>query len=437
MFKKAQRKKAKLRLGLCGPSGSGKTLSSLLVARGLAPTGRIAMIDTENGSGELYSDKMEYDVATLTAPFSPDRYISLIRQAEQAGYDVLIIDSLTHAWAGSGGILAMHDMAIPTAKGNTWAAWREVTPEHNALVDAILQSNMHVIATMRTKTAYEVVEENGKKKPIKIGLAPVQKEGMEYEFTVVLDLTIEKHIASVSKDRTGLLDGMHFIPSIETGRELLQWLDSGVDITIISQEQLAAMKLDANLMTSVETLKAWWQTQAPRRSLLIAEHLEELKQHCAARKAAILKDSLYEDQKPEGNPPPSPDPAPGGQPGPQDTPQGTPPGTPPPPVSAPDAGEEPATDEQVAAVRRLAVDTGVTNERLAAWVKAASKDITEDPAALTMKALAAVQKKIEATIKPGKQVTVEGTIMPDGYAVDNQAHIFDTDALDRGEFIEA
>jgi len=209
------------------------------------------------------------------------------------------------------------------------------------------------------------------------------------------------------------------------------------EIPQTSQERLTAMKFDANLMTTVETLKAWWQTQAQARSLLTPEHLEELKQHCAAHKAAILKDSLYEDQRPEGNPPPSPNPAPGGQPGPQDTPQGAPPGTPPPPVSAPDAGEEPATDEQVAAVRRLAVDTGVTNERLAAWVKAASKDITEDPAALTMKALAAVQKKIEATIKPGKQVTVEGTIMPDGYAVDNQAHIFDTDALDRGEFIEA
>jgi hypothetical protein len=208
------------------------------------------------------------------------------------------------------------------------------------------------------------------------------------------------------------------------------------DLAKASELHLMALEHDATNCATVDDLKKWWQANAQSRNLLINEHQEDLKKFCAAHKAAILGAS-HENQRPGGDQPPQPDLAPGGQPGPQDTPQGAPPGTPPPPVSAPDAGEEPATDEQVAAVRRLAVDAGVTNERLAAWVKAASKGITEDPAALTMKALIAVRKKIEATIKPGKPVTVEGDLIPDGYAVDTQAQIFDADALDRGEFIEA
>lgn len=230
-FKRAERKKAKLRLAICGPSGSGKTYSALLIALGLG--GKIAMIDTERGSGELYADLCEYDADQLNAPFSPDRYISKIREAESAGYDVLIIDSLTHAWTGEGGVLEMQDRASKGTR-NSFTAWREVTPQHNALVDAILNCNMHVIVTMRTKTAYEMVEDtnaSGKKvqKPVKIGLAPVQREGMDYEFTVVFDLAIDGHTASTSKDRTSLFDGKYFTPSKETGVELLEWMNSGVE----------------------------------------------------------------------------------------------------------------------------------------------------------------------------------------------------------------
>jgi len=119
MFTKAERKKAKLRLALCGPSGCGKTFSALLIAKGLAPSGKIALIDTENGSGELYSDLAEYDVATLRPPFMPERYMALIRGAENAGYDVLIIDSLSHAWVGEGGILDMHDRATQASRSQT------------------------------------------------------------------------------------------------------------------------------------------------------------------------------------------------------------------------------------------------------------------------------------------------------------------------------
>ena len=174
MFRKAERKQAKLRLALCGPSGSGKTYSALLIAQGLAPGGKIALIDTERGSGELYADLTEYDVAPLEPPYTPARYIELIESAEEAGYDVLIIDSLSHAWTGEGGVLDMHDKAAAASRsGNSFAAWREVTPQHNQLVDAILGANLHIITTMRTKTAYDLVDDGrGKKKPVKIGLAP-------------------------------------------------------------------------------------------------------------------------------------------------------------------------------------------------------------------------------------------------------------------------
>lgn len=229
MFRKAERKQAKLRLAICGPSGSGKTYSALLIAKGLATGGRIALVDTERGSGELYSNMLDYDVAPLSSPFSPDRYVTIIREAEKAGYDVLIIDSLTHAWTGEGGVLEMHDKATSASRaGNSYTAWRDVTPQHNALVDAILGADLHVIVTMRTKTAYEMSDDGkGGKKPIKVGLAPVQRDGMEYEFTVVFDLSVERHVATSSKDRTGLFDGKHFVPTVEVGEQLREWLLSG------------------------------------------------------------------------------------------------------------------------------------------------------------------------------------------------------------------
>jgi hypothetical protein len=228
MFQRAQRKKARLRLALCGTSGSGKTYSALLVAFGLG--GKVAMIDTERGSGELYSHLGEYDVCRIEPPFLPEKYVKAIHEAESLGYDTIIIDSLSHAWAGSGGLLEEVDKR--KGRGNDFAAWRDVTPMHNALVDAMLQSTSHIIATMRSKTAYDMVkdEKTGKVKPVKVGLAPVQRDGMEYEFTAVLDLDVDRHVASASKDRTGLFDGKVVIPDAQTGRDLAAWLDQGAPV---------------------------------------------------------------------------------------------------------------------------------------------------------------------------------------------------------------
>ncbi|MEL7640011.1 MAG: ATP-binding protein [Solidesulfovibrio sp.] len=227
MFTRAVRKQSKIRLALMGPAGSGKTYSALQIAKGLG--GRIAMIDTERGSGALYSHLVDFDVAELTPPFSPQKYIEAIQEAENVNYDVLIIDSLSHAWAGPGGILDIHDRVSKVTR-NSFTAWREVTPDHNRLVDAMLGCACHVLVTLRTKTAYEVVSEGGKTKVAKIGLAPQQREGLEYEFTLVFDMSIEGHVASATKDRTSLFDGNYFTPTAESGIQILEWLHSGRDM---------------------------------------------------------------------------------------------------------------------------------------------------------------------------------------------------------------
>jgi hypothetical protein len=224
-FHKAERKKGKLRLGIAGPAGAGKTYSALQIAFGIG--GKIAMIDTERGSGELYDHLGDYDVCTIEAPFEPAKFVAAIREAEKQGYETIIIDSLTHAWAGQGGLLDTHGK-ISDRGGNTWAAWRKVTPQHNELVDAMIQSSCHIIATMRSKMEYAQSEDGGKKTVKKLGMAPVQREGMEYEFTVFLDLDLN-HTAASSKDRTSLFDGKYFTPSPDTGITLINWLNNAPD----------------------------------------------------------------------------------------------------------------------------------------------------------------------------------------------------------------
>jgi hypothetical protein len=229
VFKKAERKQAKLKIALTGPSGSGKTFSALLLARGIG--GKVAVVDTENNSASLYANLkegplkgFEFDVLNLQAPYSIARYLEAMKAAEAAGYDVLITDSLSHAWAAEGGILDKK-AKMDARGGNSFTNWNSLTPEQELLKAQIVGSKIHLIATMRSKQEY-VIEQNdkGKQAPRKVGLAPIQRDGMEYEFTVVFDLAMD-HSASASKDRTGLFDGQLFKPSAETGQALMRWLN--------------------------------------------------------------------------------------------------------------------------------------------------------------------------------------------------------------------
>ncbi|MTC54971.1 AAA family ATPase [Providencia alcalifaciens] len=249
-FAKALRKKAKLRLALTGPSGSGKTYGALEIAKGLG--GNTAVIDTEKGSASLYSDRFNFDVLELDPPFTPERFIEAIGAAQEAGYDNLIIDSITHEWSGSGGCLELLDgLAKAKYRGNTWSAWSEITPRHNAFLDAILRSDLHIIATMRSKTETAQVDKgNGKKGVDKLGMKSEQRDGVEYEFTTVLDLNHETHTAMASKDRTGLFSNAEVTQLNElTGKKLMDWLNDGrtkaeVDLSLFTDIAMETQDMD-------------------------------------------------------------------------------------------------------------------------------------------------------------------------------------------------
>jgi hypothetical protein len=225
-LQKASRKKAKIKLCLQGPSGSGKTYSALLLAYGLCNDwSKIAVIDTENYSAELYSHLGEYNVIQLEAPFTPENYIKAIQLCEQSGIQVIILDSITHEWEH---ILEAH----ASLTGNSFTNWQKVGLRHKSFMQTILSSKAHIIATIRTKQDYVLNERNGKLVPEKVGLKAVQREGLDYEFTVVFDLNMKNNAAS-SKDRTGVFFGKpEHIIGFETGRTLLNWCNGGKEISV-------------------------------------------------------------------------------------------------------------------------------------------------------------------------------------------------------------
>jgi len=236
VFKRATKEQAKLRMGIIGPAGSGKTYTALLTAKNLVPGGRIALLDTERGSASKYADIFEFDVCELET-FHPENYIKTIQAAEEAGYDVLIIDSLSHAWTGKDGALELVDKAAARERGNSFAAWRHVTPLHNAMVDAMIGARLHLIVTMRSKTEWVVEkDERGKSVPRKIGLQPVQRDGLEYEFDVVADMDLDNNFI-VSKTRCPALRGSVIrCPNEEPAKTLRAWLSDGVPVVEPAEE---------------------------------------------------------------------------------------------------------------------------------------------------------------------------------------------------------
>lgn len=231
-FTPATRAQVKLKLAIAGPSGSGKTYSALLMASGIGK--RIAVIDTENRSASLYADLesgplagVRFDVLNIFPPYTVPKYLDAIEDAQKAGYDVLIIDSISHSWAGEGGLLDKKGALDQRPNSNAYTNWAPITKEHEAFKAKILNADIHTIVTMRSKQDY-ILEQNdrGKSAPKKVGLAPVQREGTEYDYAVVFDLAMD-HNAMASKDRTSMFDGLVFKPTKETGASLLGWLNKG------------------------------------------------------------------------------------------------------------------------------------------------------------------------------------------------------------------
>lgn len=229
-FTKATKSKAKLRLAVMGPSGSGKTYTALRLATGLG--GKIAVIDTEHGSASLYADRFEFDALNLDT-YDPKTLIGLIAEAEKAGYEVLVVDSLSHFWSGTGGVLEQVDEIKARSKSqNAFSTgWRDMTPIHNKMVDAILAAKLHVIVTARTKTDY-ILEDNGRggKVPKKVGMAPILRDGMEYEFTIVGDMDHD-HKFVVSKSRWSEIAGKTIHePDEALAKKMLAWLNDGAEV---------------------------------------------------------------------------------------------------------------------------------------------------------------------------------------------------------------
>ena len=219
LIRKAKRSNIPLKLGVRGPSGSGKTYSSILLAKGLmgGSLEKVVLLDTENGSGDLYSDLGDYSVLPFEPPFEPLRYKKAIEYCVKEGFECIVIDSTSHEWNAC---LDIHSKI----GGNSFTAWAKVTPMHEQFVNAILQAPVHIICTMRTKQDYALEEnEKGKMVPKKMGTKEIQRDGFEYDLTASFNIDIT-HYATMSKDRTNLFnDGVPFIITEETGKKIRDW----------------------------------------------------------------------------------------------------------------------------------------------------------------------------------------------------------------------
>jgi hypothetical protein len=226
LFQKAVKSKSKLRLAVFGISGSGKTYTSLELATGMG--GKIAVLDTEHGSASKYADRFEFDVAEIKKPFTLEKYIKFIKNAEESGYNVLIIDSLSHGWKEL--LEEMDKLANAKFSGNTWGAWSEGTPKQNKFIEALLSFNGHIIATMRSKTEWTIsVNDKGKTVPKRVGAAPVQGKDIEFEFDMLMEMT-EEHLCRIIKDRTSKYqDEIMEKPNRKFGEQLIAWLNEGTD----------------------------------------------------------------------------------------------------------------------------------------------------------------------------------------------------------------
>lgn len=263
MFNKATKKQSKLRLLLEGPSGAGKTYSALVLASGMG--NKVAVLDTEKGSAALYSSEFDFDTCELSPPYEPEKYIDAIKFAEQAGYDVLVIDSISHEWSGEGGCLDLQNKL-----GGRYQDWAKVTPRHNKFIEAILQSNMHIIATARTKADYALNQDGGKLKVSKVGTKTEQRDGLEFEFTTVLRLN-QNHMFEASKDRTHLFDAKEGTIGPEHPKMLLDWLNDGIDPYKEAEERLQECE------TLDELKNAWVSTPAhlQPRLVMVKDQIKE------------------------------------------------------------------------------------------------------------------------------------------------------------------
>lgn len=259
-FTPATKRQRRARVFLTGPSGSGKTWTALTWARVLGE--KIAAIDTEHGTMLAYADDFTFDHLALDPPFTVDRYIAALTAAADAGYDVLVIDSLSHAWAGKGGLLEMVDNYGRQHRGDTFGAWRDVTPKHVEFIEALLSFPGHLLCTARAKVDYQMQQnDRGKWEPVKMGLAPVQRDGLDYEFDVVAEMAVPDNVLRVTKTRCSALADFGQVKPDETlAATLRDWLSDGKPVELEIRPTVADVFEQAAKSTDVEELRGLYKT---------------------------------------------------------------------------------------------------------------------------------------------------------------------------------
>lgn len=263
-LKKAKREQAKIRLSIAAPTGFGKTTGALMIAYGMCKDwDKIAVIDTENKSASFYANHQfpggfkagEFNTIQLDPPFTPEKYIEAIKACEDAGMEVIIIDSVTHVWIGQGGLIEFKD-----SLGGKFSDWAKVTPRYQAWLNAILHSKCHVITTNRKKQAYNVTTEGNRTKVEKAGLDDQIRDGYDYEMTIAFDITNDKFLAKVAKDRSGMFMGQpEFVITQEVGEKIATWCNSGDAVVekseaILIEEACNTLKFS----TTMEELVSNW-----------------------------------------------------------------------------------------------------------------------------------------------------------------------------------
>lgn len=287
-LRKSARKQAKIKMALQGSAGSGKTMSSLLLAKGLTNDNlsKVAIIDSENGSADLYAHIGEYNVVRINPPFTPEKYIEAIDICLDANMDVIILDSISQVWDE---LIDFHSK-LP---GNSFTNWNKVTPRQKAFINKILQANAHIIATMRTKQDYVLNQKNGKYIPEKVGLKAVQRDGVDYEFTLVFEVDI-KHFAIASKDRTGLFTSSpDFKISEATGKRILDWCNQGLSIEQAEKEIAEC--------TTVEGLRHLYQKYSSLQKELNATIIKRKQEIESVKTMIVEPKEIIKHNKPSQN----------------------------------------------------------------------------------------------------------------------------------------
>lgn len=301
---KAVREKIYTKVALMAPSGGGKTYSALRLATGmkqelekiLGRPCRILLANTEGARGRYYANEFDYDIIDLVEPFYPEQFTEAIQFAVEQKYDILVMDSTSPEWDGKGGCLELQQKA-----GGTYQAWAKVTPRHDAFINELATSPIHLIATMRGKDQYEVEKDDrGKTSVKKLGVGAKQRDGFEYEFTCTFTIDQKTHMAESQKDNTHIFENDSATMLTEAhGQKIIKWANasdiepttpkftasaagSGNDLDSIHSEMVAlCTKLggtkNAELM---ETLKAYISSGNPKgiKDIAVAkECLDKLK----------------------------------------------------------------------------------------------------------------------------------------------------------------